>query len=424
MANNFFKRTGAAFLAACKKNWWVMLLSAVFAVILWGYVMAGLNLPRQKTVNRVPITLVGTSDLKSRNLIVVNWDSPTTSVGVSAEINRHSSIDASRIDCTVNLNKITEPGVYNLPVEAEVQSRMGEVVSRNPAYVRVEVDVLRQKPVPVQLKTIGELPEGYAVQEQSLRSGTLILQNGFVTLQGADRYITPVSRAEVVVDLMDRTDDFNGAVVLVFYDSAGEEVEVITVNDQAPELVANINISAFREVPVKINALHPDETLFDTIIKPIPEWVTIYGKPEDLALVEEVETEYFEIADKEAFETLRAITLMAPENVTLKTAQVSVSVQVTERIYTEIFEVIVTIRNIGKGLHVPEDFIDIVTVTVLGNKAQMEGLTVDEIIAVLDAKGLGEGEHELVIAFEPIRKRPNLVFFFTPETMLLPLLPN
>jgi len=393
-----------------------MLLSAVFALLLWGYVMAGLNLPRQKTVNRVPITLTGMSDLHSRNLIVVNWDNPTTSVAVNAEINRHSSIDASRIDCTVNLNKIMEPGIYNLPVESEVQSRMGEVVSRNPAFVRVEVDVLRDKLVPVQLKTVGELPEGYDVQEQSLLRDN-------VTLQGADRYISPVSRAEAVVDLTERTDDFSGSVVLVFYNSAGEEVEVITANGQAPTMIANINISAFREVPVLVNAQAPDETLFVTKTTPSLERVVIYGKPEDLDLIEQVETEYFEIPGELTHAT-KTVTLITPPNVTLKTTQVSVSINVSEKIYTKIFEVTVDVRNIGRGLQVPEDFDGTVTVTVSGNKAQMEGLTIDEIIAVLDAKGLDAGEHELVVAYEPIRKRPDLIIIFSPETLLLLLLPS
>lgn len=416
MASNFFSKTGKALLHAFKKNWVVMLLSAVFAVIFWGYVIAGLNLPREKNVTNIPISLVGTQDLQSRNLIVIGMDKETASAVIKAEINQHSSINASRTECRVNLDIIKGPGIYDLPIDASVQSGLGTVVSTNPAYVRVEVDELHEREIPVRLKTTGEVPEGYAVQEQSLL-------NSLVTVRGAARYLEPIYSAEAIVDLSDRTEDISGAVVLIFYNEEGEEIEVITANGQAPTVIANIRIRGYRELPIYINAQEPDGTLFVTEKTPSQETVIVYGNPAELAELTQVETERFEIASEITSDTITVVSLVAPENTALKTTKISVTTSVSERMYEQTFTVVAEIRNLSRGMQAI-NFDGTVSVLVRGNKEQMEDLTEDMIIAVVDTEGLSVGSHEVIVAIEPISKRKELVFTVTPTALTLRLQPG
>ena len=408
----FFARTVSSLWHAIKKGWLVMLLSLVIAVLFWGYVMAGLNPTRPKTVSGIPISITGTQDLLSRNLIIVSGDSETATAVISAEITKHAALNAGRVDCSVSVNTITKAGIYTLPVEVNVQSALGKYVSVAPASVTIVVDDLIDVDVPVQLRTVGTLPDSYGVYDSTL-------SRNLVNVRGARRYIEPIARAEAVVNISDRTEPFSGTVPLVFYNAANEEIKVETVTKQAPSVIANIKISAFTELPIHVNALLPDPEQYDTDTTLSAKTVCVWGDPEDLRLLTQVETENLVITPDMVYKSI-SVALITPTNTIIKPVQIKLAVQVSEHIYNKNFEVEVVLHNVGRSL-IADDFTGTIVVCVTGTKAQLDGLDAEDIVAFIDATGLAAGVYELSVNVELPKRYRELSFTVTPEELSLTL---
>ena len=52
------------------KNIMIKVVSLIFAMILWGYVLTNVNPSRTKIISDVPVVTTGVSDFNARNLVV------------------------------------------------------------------------------------------------------------------------------------------------------------------------------------------------------------------------------------------------------------------------------------------------------------------------------------------------------------------
>ena len=114
------------------RNIGLKIVALIFAILLWAYVLVALNPVRSKSIDDVPITLEGYTDLLSRNLILVNSDLGLADVEVNSTITNHSNLDASRVSCRASLGTISAAGTYRLPLSVTVQSNLGTVASVDP----------------------------------------------------------------------------------------------------------------------------------------------------------------------------------------------------------------------------------------------------------------------------------------------------
>lgn len=378
----------------CTRNIGLKVISLVFAVLLWAYVLVVLNPVRTKSIGDVPISLEGYNDLLSRNLIVVDQDLGMADVSVNAEITNHASLDASRITCRASLSTITGPGTFRLPVSTTVQGNLGSVSEVSPSTVTVEVDKLVKKTVPVRVVYEGTLPEGYEVLSESY--------SNTISVEGASRFVENAVRAVATMDLTDRTADISETVKVVFYNSAGEEINVVTRTGDAPSVLVYVSISAVKKVPVVPQVSLLDEEYYDVSVLAKPDYVSIYGDIEVLNTVDEVLTENVVLQEEAGIQALET-TLVLPEGVSLKSGQstkVKLTVTVTEKEGEKEIQVPLKIKGLSDGFHLGENIPATVTVIAKGKLKQLNKLGAENIIATADLTGRAAGIHEITPALE------------------------
>ena len=406
-------KLGRSFKGAFQKNWVLMLVSLLFGLLIWGYVVADQNPVRSKRVTGVIISLEGTNDLLSRNLIVVDADMGKATVTVNAELTRHSEIDATRINCGASVNKITAQGIYTLPLDVSVQSGLGTVANVSPESVQVEVDQLSTKTVPVQLNYEGELPEGYSFSNEYYERT--------LTLEGAARYIEPVYRAIATVDLTDFTHNLEGAVNVVCYDRDGNELTVITRTHQEPSIIVRLSVTAHRELPVILDLTPPDTDYYETAYSLSHATVVVWGEKNVLDKLTAVYTEHVELTP-EMWDTAFECALIVPDGTVLRTgapSRIRATVTVTEKIYEQTFSVSIKPENLARGLSIA-DYKAVVEVKVSGTKSRMDALVAADITAVVDLTGRGAGEHSLPIEVSIHKKGyETLTIAVEPESITL-----
>ena len=387
---NVFKAVLASFKGFFTRNLGLKIVALVFAILLWAYVLVALNPVRSKSIDDVPITLEGYTDLLSRNLILVNSDLGMADVEVNATITNHSDLDASRITCRASLGTISAAGTYRLPLSVTVQSNLGTVASVDPRTVTVEVDNLIVKTVPVKLELTGTLPEGYEVVAESMVST--------ITVEGAARYIEPTVRAVATVDLTGRIENVEESVNVVFYDKNDNEVTVVTRSQNNPNVTVRATISACKLVNIRPEVTLEDDVYYESINQVSPASVVLYGTSEALAAIDTVSTQALVLPAERGVVT-RDLTLVLPEGVSLKRGQsssVTLNAVVTEKTGEIALEAPLTYANLGKDLAIADGAPTIAYLTVSGPLKQAEQVTPESLTVKVDLAGYGPGDWELI----------------------------
>ena len=387
---NVFKAVLASFKGFFTRNLGLKIVALVFAILLWAYVLVALNPVRSKSIDDVPITLEGYTDLLSRNLILVNSDLGMADVEVNATITNHSDLDASRITCRASLGTISAAGTYRLPLSVTVQSNLGTVASVDPRTVTVEVDNLIVKTVPVKLELTGTLPEGYEVVAESMVST--------ITVEGAARYIEPTVRAVATVDLTGRTENVEESANVGFYDKNDNEVTVVTRSQNNPNVTVRATISAYKLVNIRPEVTLEDDVYYESINQVSPASVVLYGTSEALAAIDTVSTQALVLPAERGVVT-RDLTLVLPEGVSLKRGQsssVTLNAVVTEKTGETELEVPLTYTGVGSDLAIVDGAPTIATVVVSGPLKQVEQVTPESLAVKVDLAGYGPGDWELI----------------------------
>ena len=298
---------------------------------------------------------------------------------------------SARVDLAeYEMERAPEPQVLDVEVTALTDDI--EILSIVPPTVRVEVDRLASKTVPVEVET-GAVPEGLEIDDP-------VLSDGEVEVRGPASVVGQIDRAVALVSIDASGIDFNEPVDLVPVDVEGQPVEGGRVEID-PETVS-VQVDVQETETTQTFPIRPDITgtpapgfaLVSLGIE--PSLVTLRGLPDALAGITEVLTEPLSIdgasADQQ-FET----GLQLPEDTQLADDADDVTIVVTAEIAPSVssrtFLVGVVCDNAGDNACLPA--IDQLTVTLSGPVDTLSGLTAGDVTPTLDASGLAPGTYDL-----------------------------
>ena len=144
--NRILSAVGSFFKDLFTKNIGLKIISLLFAFLLWAYVLTIENPEYAKIVRDVEITMTGEEALADKGYMLVSREIGTTDVTVLCQIGKHSELDASRVNCsvdlssrTINLSEDEDSRVFPLTVTTTLQSGYGTVTAVENSTVDVEV---------------------------------------------------------------------------------------------------------------------------------------------------------------------------------------------------------------------------------------------------------------------------------------------
>lgn len=213
------------------ENWTLKLLSLVFALMLWFFIMG----ERRLEVNyRVPLELQNLP----RELMVANETPSMVDVRISGPRTLLMKVSPNDISITVDLTGL-RPGLTSFRrLEERLNLPSGLRVTRlSPSFVDVRLERIQQKTVPISIALNGEPMSGFVV-------GGIRAIPDQVTIEGAEtelKNVTEVTTDEV--DLAGVNSSFSLIVPLQhrgsfswFKDERTTEIQVeITAVEVAPE---------------------------------------------------------------------------------------------------------------------------------------------------------------------------------------------
>jgi len=379
------------------KNWPVKLISLVFAMLLWGYVMMETNPDRTKIITEIPVSFSGENELHERGFAVRgDHDEILRSVTarVSVELTKYTGLDASDVSATVSLRSISKAGTYKLKVNSTCAD--GTVLSVSPSEIVVEVDELATRIVPIEVAYSGELPEGYWKSEPTLGSQT-------ISVSGPADDVSVVSKAICTIDLEERTSSCNESILLNYVDAAGESVSSSLFLNQLPSVVVKMDVLRMITVPVRAreavlggDSLAANYEIYDVVST--PPAVRLVGSESALAGITGIDIEQIDVSGSSSSVQV-PVTLTAPEGtVLLDPPEATVYVDIREIQETvELQGVKIEIRGLEDGLtaELSETESDI---AITGKISHMRRLERKDVAIYADLTGLAPGSYEVELS--------------------------
>ncbi len=374
------------------RNWQLKLSAVAVAVVLYaGLVFSGTF--TDETI-RVRVELENVS----RDVFVLTGDAGFVEVRYRVANDQAFSVSeadfVARVDISgYDMERAPEP--QQLPIEVTVLRDGIEVLSTNPEEVRVEVDRIEVRTVPVEVEP-GAIPDGLEIDEP-------VVSDDEVQVRGPASIVDRVDRAVAFVSIPASGIDVNEAVDLVAVDIEGQPVTSGTVELDPETVSVQVAVTAIETqttVAVRLN-IEPGSPAPGFALESLsvsPPTITITGLPETLAEVGSIETEPISIEGLSESQTFE-VALQLPDGVQLGDGEegtVEVEATIVPSVSSRTFVVGVLCQGEGDNACLPG--LDQVAITVSGSGAALGALTAQDVTPVLDVSSLAPGDHDVVPA--------------------------
>ncbi len=388
------------------KNLSIKIAALLLATVLWGIVLTVQNPNRIKVLPKVPVSfaLGGEADLLARDLVVRGnplKELGGVSVRVSTPISTYMELNAEHVTASVSLNSVISPGIWTLPINASVSTRLVNTwVERegiNPDKVAVEIDTLMKKTVPVEAYYEGTLPSGYWADTAELSALK-------VDIRGPKQDVERASKAICTIQMNGRTQSYNDAVNVSLLDSEGEEIPSTYFIGSLPAVTVRMAVYSKKTVPVDVigsllgaDNLPANYRLYAA--SSIPAVLDIIGDSEVLRGIDKLMLTGLDIAGKR--EPVHGkLAILLPEGVSIlgNGGEAEVYVDIREKNSRKVFEAVpINAMGLERGYKVRLSD-EITTISVEGRVTLVDSLERNDVNAYVDLKNLKEGTYNLHVS--------------------------
>ena len=376
------------------KNLALKIVSLLFAMLIWGYVMVEVNPKRVKTITDVPISFSGESSLHDRGLAVRGDRDDilrNVTVRVKVQLTDYTGLDASDISASVSLRPVNKADTYKLKIDAT--SSLGTVENVSPSEITIEVDELATMLVPIDVEYSGELPDGYWKSEPTLASQS-------IKVSGPRDDVSTISKAICTIDLEDRTTSYNEAILLKYVDKNGDEIDTALFLDSLPSVVVKMDVMRIVELPINAadavlgaDALPANYEVYDVVAT--PPTVRVVGSENALSGLTGIKIENIDVSGSTS-SVQQNVVITAPEGTTLlDDPNITVYVGIREKQDSAQFKgVPIETKGLGKKLTAELSAAEC-EVNITGRTSLMKLLQRKDVSVYVDLTGLTAGTYKI-----------------------------
>ncbi len=342
----------------------------------------------------IPIEIVG----QNTELLITNAYSKQIELTLRAprSIWEQLTADEESVHAILDLSGLGA-GDYSLEPQIQVGIQPARIISFSPATIKISLEELSARTLPIELRVIGEPSVGYQAGE----IGYVIKE---VTISGPRSLVDRVVTAQIIFDLTDARESVDESLPVQVLDETGNVVDGVNLSSETIRLLVPISQQGgYRDVAVKVVVNGQVANLYRlTNISVFPPVVTAYSS--DAELISElpgvVETESLDISGISEDISAR-LNLILPENVSIvgdQTVLVEASVEAILGSLT-VSEKPLEVTNLDPALSATLSSLT-VDVIVSGPLNALDALSATDLRVVVDVDGLGIGTHQITPTVE------------------------
>ncbi len=333
---------------------------------------------------RVPVTVRGLGD---GLMPVQDLSKETVRVVLRAPRSSWDNLTLDDFNAYIDLTGLDQ-GVHDVDVHVEVVDPRVDILTVTRPELRVQIDRMAEKEVPVRVDVMDSTAFGFDWQPPLVTPMT-------VTVRGPETQVSQASVAVAEVYLRNAKNQVERTEPLVAQNAQEQPVPRVEVSPAEARIIVPVEEWPGRkEVAVRVNLEgQPAPGYRLSTVRVNPSTVVLLGNADILAAVPGfVETEPVALADATS-EIQRRLQLRVPEGVTVlegRTVDVTATITPIEGGATIRQEPV--IQGLGAGLEATVA-IDTLDVILSGPLPLLESLGADDVFVILDLTGLLPGNH-------------------------------
>ena len=375
---------------AFTKNLALKIVSLIFAMLLWGYVLMSENPQRTKTLTNVPISVEGGADLIARKLVLSgDKDYGSVTVRVSTQLTSYSDLTADDITASINLSNITATGEHEVIITA--RSAIGTTVSVSPDHIKVNVDNLVSRSIPVEIDLEGELDEGYW-------AGDVIYSRNMIDIEGPLEYVSRIDSAKGVLNIDSATSSINKSVLLTLYDNEGNELDADLFYSKLPSVTARMEV-----LPIDVESAIQGKDNIPKNYELVGYGVNgtgkvrIVGEQDVLDAIDSIGIDFIDVSGVTE-SIVQDAALVIPEGVRLLDDDtVSLYINIREKTDEAMFNSVpINVEHLGRKLNAQLN-VEAVDVYLHGRVSLLNQIDRSDIELYIDLSGLEAGVHQVPV---------------------------
>ena len=376
-------------------------VSVAIAFFMWLYVITVDSPDYRDTIYDIPLTFVGETALRDRNLVVTNISSDTVDITFSGNRSDVLKLNKSNITLKVDLAKIYDPGVHTVEwtvtLPGDVPNNAFTRENVNPDKVTVTTENWVRKEIPVRVLFVGSVPMGVFADTENV-----VKDVSTVFVSGPESAIEQVAEALITIDLSEHRESISDYYRYTLVNEKEEPVDAAGIEVNVEEVRVDMVIQTVKDVNLVINVVDGGGATSETMaLNYEPRTIKIAGSEAVLAELDEITLGTIYLAEE--LEN-REIIFPIPEieGITNLSGLTEVkaylnfdSLSIKELELAEL-----TAINVPEGM-TAEIITQKLTVKVRGPYGEVMRLTADDLRAEVDFTGaqIGSSTFKVVITF-------------------------
>ncbi|MFD3155679.1 YbbR-like domain-containing protein [Haloimpatiens sp. FM7330] len=372
-----------------KKDLIIKICCLIAAFGLWLYISNVENPIKTTVIKNVKVSLVNKDVLSRLNLVEVPNQNYTVNITVKGAANEIYALKQNQFKVVADMNDFAlKKGKIRIPIEIKQYPQNITIINPENLWIKVELDDLVEKNVPVKVKTVGETKEGFIGSETVVSPKNILVS-------GPERYVNSVSYAKVDIDLSNQSQNIEGTYFAKPVDKTDRVVEHVKVD---PKYV-KVKIPVYQTKTVSVHVDTNESRVKNIVVKSIliePDKIKILGDPEIVKGISKIWTEKLDLSNITSGNIVE-IPLKIPENVKIvnEISKVKVKVIFGEYIKKNI-SLNIKINNLSEEYEAVLKS-DKVSLIVSGEKSEMDNLSEKNIECNVDLNLLKDGNYDVPV---------------------------
>jgi len=220
-----------------------MLLAFILAMAVWVSAVVAADPNEQHTLRPIALEMVGGAP----DMVLVEpvTDQARLTIKAPKSISTQLTNNPNLAHAWVDLTGL-EPGEHTLDVKVRMDIRPIQLMRVEPANIRIKLEPLVRREIPVELAVKGELPIGY-------KQDAAEIQPTQITVSGPQSEVAQVARAYVEINLSGAIETIEKNIPVEILDGNGAPLKGLTVSPPEVTVIQPISLlGRFKNVAVKI----------------------------------------------------------------------------------------------------------------------------------------------------------------------------
>lgn len=374
-----------------KKDITVRILSVVFAILVWFYVITEQNPVMTKELT-VPVRLVNQEYLQRNNIIMMEDPSSfKITLKLKGKNNVLNKINETTVSAVADLSGYSTKGENYVNVNITGIPEGVNLLSKTPNSLKLMLESKINVQMPVQVNVMGNPSQGLAAMSP-------VSVPADVLLSGAESQISRIKTVRVDVDIASVNAEVKKILPVRLLDENGKDITSVNIEPSTVEI--SIPIENTKRVAIEpVMTGQPASGYITTKTSVFPTEILVSGKQEVLETISSVKTEKIDLTDRSTGID-GEINLILPKGVELvnknEKAKINIVIEplVTKQIKIEKIDYV----NLDGSLQV-ESLQGDIQMVLTGPESLINEAPAN-LKALVDLSGIGEGTHTLDVQLD------------------------